>query len=113
MAAKFLQKCEGLPIAIACIARLLSVKQPTYSEWDGLYKELELQSTNNVIQGVDSILKLSLEDLPYELKNCFLHCAIFPEDYKLKRRRLIRHWITSGFIEEKENKTLEQVQRDT
>jgi disease resistance protein RPM1 len=50
-----------------------------------------------------------LEDLPYELKNCFLHCAIFPEDYGLRRRRLIRHWITSGFIKEKENKTLEQV----
>jgi len=61
------------------------------------------------MQGVDSILKVSLEDLPYELKNCFLHCAIFPEDYELKRRRSIRHWITSGFIKVKENKTLEQV----
>jgi disease resistance protein RPM1 len=74
-----------------------------------MYKELELQSTNNVIQGVDSILKLSLEDLPYQLKNCFLHCAIFPEDYELMRQRLIRHWISSGFIKEKENKILEQV----
>ncbi|XP_066339501.1 disease resistance protein RPM1-like [Miscanthus floridulus] len=109
LAVKFLQKCEGLPIAIACIGRLLSVKQPTYSEWDSVYMDLELQSNNNVIQGVDSILKVSLEDLPHELKNCFLHCAIFPEDYKLGRRRLIRHWITSGFIKEKENKTLEQV----
>ncbi|CAD6257748.1 unnamed protein product [Miscanthus lutarioriparius] len=109
LAVKFLQKCEGLPIAIACIGRLLSVKQPTYSEWDSVYMELELQSNNNVIQGVDSILKVSLEDLPHELKNCFLHCAIFPEDYKLGRRRLIRHWITSGFIKEKENNTLEQV----
>jgi len=98
LAVKFLQTCEGLPIAIACIGRLLSVKQPTYSEWDSVYKELELQSSNNVMQGVNSILKVSLEDLPYELKNCFLHCAIFPEDYELRRRRLIRHWITSGFI---------------
>ncbi|CAD6257736.1 unnamed protein product [Miscanthus lutarioriparius] len=109
LAVKFLQKCEGLPIAIACIRRLLSFKQPTYSEWDSVYKELELQSSNNVMQGVDSILKVSLEDLPYELKNCFLHCAMFPEDYELKRRRSIRHWITSGFIKVKENKTLEQV----
>ncbi|CAL4985354.1 unnamed protein product [Urochloa decumbens] len=31
------------------------------------------------------------------------------EDYILKRRRLIRHWITAGFIKEKENKTLEGV----
>ncbi|XP_066342629.1 disease resistance protein RPM1-like [Miscanthus floridulus] len=109
LAVKFLQKCEGLPIAIACIGRLLSFKQRTYSEWDSVYKELELQSSNNVMQGVDSILKVSLEDLPYELKNCFLHCAMFPEDYELNRRRSIRHWITSGFIKVKENKTLEQV----
>jgi disease resistance protein RPM1 len=74
-----------------------------------LYEKLELQSVKNTIHGVDSILKISLEDLPYELKNCFLHCALFPEDYEMKRRRLIRHWITSGFIKEKENKTLEQV----
>ncbi|KAF8711214.1 hypothetical protein HU200_029230 [Digitaria exilis] len=106
--AKFLQKCEGLPLAIACIGRLLSCKPPTYTAWENMYKELQLQSTKTVIPGVDMILKVSLEDLPYELKNCFLHCAMFPEDYQIKRR-LIRHWITAGFIKEKENKTLEQV----
>ncbi|RLM69109.1 hypothetical protein C2845_PM17G04000 [Panicum miliaceum] len=107
--AKFLQKCEGLPLAIACIGRLLSSKPPTYTAWKNMYKELQLQSTKNVIPGVDMILKVSLEDLPYELKNCFLHCAMFPEDYQIKRRRLIRHWITAGFIKEKESQTLEQV----
>ncbi|RCV37454.1 hypothetical protein SETIT_8G064300v2 [Setaria italica] len=109
LAAKFLQKCEGLPIAIACIGRLLSCKPPTYSAWENVYEELELQSCKSAIPGVDTILKVSFEDLPYELKNCFLYCAIFPEDYELKRKRLIRHWITAGFITGKENKTLEQV----
>ncbi|CAL4994422.1 unnamed protein product [Urochloa decumbens] len=106
--AKFLQKCEGLPLAIACIGRLLSCKPPTYTAWENMYNELELQSTKTVIPGVDMILKVSLEDLPYELKNCFLHCAMFPEDYEIKRR-LIRHWIAAGFIKGKESKTLEQV----
>ncbi|XP_022685194.1 disease resistance protein RPM1 [Setaria italica] len=109
LAAKFLQKCEGLPIAIACMGRLLSCKSPTYSAWENVYEELELQSCKSAIPGVDTILKVSFEDLPYELKNCFLYCAIFPEDYELKRKRLIRHWITAGFITGKENKTLEQV----
>jgi disease resistance protein RPM1 len=109
LSAKFLQKCEGLPLAIACIGRLLSCKPLTYTAWENIYKELQLQSTKNVIPGVDIILKVSLEDLPCELKNCFLHCAIFPEDYQIKRRRLLRHWITAGFIKEKERKTLEQV----
>ncbi|XP_062183476.1 disease resistance protein RPM1-like [Phragmites australis] len=30
------------------------------------------------------------------------------EDYEMKRRRLIRHWITAGFIKGEENKTLEE-----
>jgi disease resistance protein RPM1 len=109
LATKFLQKCEGLPLDIACIGRLLSCKPPTYSAWKNLYDELELQSTTNVIQGVNIILKVSFEDLPYELKNCFLHCVIFPEDYHIKRRRLIRHWITAGFIKKQEKTALEQV----
>jgi disease resistance protein RPM1 len=109
LAVKVLQKCEGLPIAIACIGRLLSCKPTSYSSWKIVYEDLELQSSKNVIPGVDVILKVSLEDLPFELKNCFLHCAIFPEDYEMKRRRLIRHWITAGFIEEKENQTMEEV----
>uniref|UniRef100_A0A8R7RBM9 Disease resistance protein RPM1 n=1 Tax=Triticum urartu TaxID=4572 RepID=A0A8R7RBM9_TRIUA len=58
---------------------------------------------------VETILKISLEDLPYDLKNCLLHCALFPEDYSIKRRTIMRHWIAAGFIKEKENKTLEEV----
>jgi disease resistance protein RPM1 len=109
LAEKFLQKCEGLPIAIACIGRVLSSRPPTYLRWETVYKELEWHSSKNGIQNIDNILKFSLEDLPYELKNCFLHCAIFPEDYVMTRRSLIRHWITSGFIKKKDNETLEQV----
>ncbi|TVU26259.1 hypothetical protein EJB05_28796, partial [Eragrostis curvula] len=110
LAVKFLEKCDGLPLAIACIGRLLSCKPPTLSDWKKVYEELEVHSS--VIRGVDSILKLSLEDLSYELKNCFLHCAMFPEDYHIKRRRLIRHWITAGFIKKQQNKTLEEVAED-
>lgn len=109
LALKFVDKCNGLPIAIACIGRLLSCKSPTYAEWESLYKELELQLTNNMILNVSIVLKVSLDDLPYILKNCFLHCTVFPEDYLIKRKRLIRHWVTEGFIRETEHKTMEEV----
>ena len=42
LATKFLQKCEGLPIAIACLGRLLSCKPPTYTEWKILFDELRV-----------------------------------------------------------------------
>jgi disease resistance protein RPM1 len=109
LASKFVEKCEGLPIAIACIGSLLSRRGQTYAEWKKTYDELELQLVRNVMPCVETILKVSLEDLPYDLKNCFLLCALFPEDYHIKRRRVMRHWIASGFIKKKGNKTLEEV----
>ncbi|KAM3215619.1 hypothetical protein ACQJBY_067574 [Aegilops geniculata] len=109
LAWNFVKKCEGLPIAIVCIGSLLSGKGQTYAEWKKVYDELELQLVKNVMHRVETILKVSLEDLPYDLKNCFLHCALFPEDYSIKRRTIMRHWIAAGFIKEKENKTLEEV----
>lgn len=109
IALMFVDKCAGLPIAIACIGRLLSCKHPIYSEWEHVYKDLELQLTNNVILDVDIVLKVSLEDLQRNLKNCFLHCTIFPESYAFNRKRLIRHWIAAGYIQEVGSKTVEEV----
>jgi disease resistance protein RPM1 len=109
LASKFVQKCEGLPIAIACIGSQLSAKEQTSAEWEKAYDELELQLVKNVMPRVETIIKISLEDLPCDLKNCFLHCALFPEDYPIKRRAVTRHWISSGFIKKKGNQTLEEV----
>ncbi|VAH00458.1 unnamed protein product [Triticum turgidum subsp. durum] len=110
LARKFIAKCQGLPIAIACISRLLSCKPPISSEWEDVYRGLDLQLANDVIPGAHLILKVSLKDLQYDLKNCFLHCALSPEDCVLKRRKIMRQWITAGFITEKdESKTLEEV----
>ncbi|KAF6987169.1 hypothetical protein CFC21_004835 [Triticum aestivum] len=110
LARKFIAKCQGLPIAITCIGRLLSWKLPTSVEWEDVYRGLDSQLAKDVIPDAHMILKVSLEDLPYDLKNCFLHCALSPEDFKLKRRRIIRQWIAVGFVREKnEGKTLEQV----
>nr|BAJ94404.1 predicted protein [Hordeum vulgare subsp. vulgare] len=110
LAWKFIAKCQGLPIAIACISRLLSCKPKNSVEWEDVYQCLDSQFAKDVIPDAHMILKVSLEDLPFDLKNCFLHCALSPEDYVLKRRKTTRQWITAGFITVKdESKTLEEV----
>lgn len=107
LARKFVAKCQGLPIAIACIGRLLLCKPPTFAEWENLYTGLDSQLAKDVIPDAHIILKVSLDDLPYDPKNCFLYCALFPEDYLLRRKTIMRQWIAEGFIREKEeNKTL-------
>ncbi|KQJ96336.1 disease resistance protein RPM1 [Brachypodium distachyon] len=111
-AQKFVEKCNGLPIAIVCIGRLLSFKSPTLLEWENVYKTLEVQFTNNCILDMNIILKVSLEDLPHNMKNCFLYCCMFPENYVMQRKWLVRLWVAEGFIEASEHKTLEEVAED-
>uniref|UniRef100_A0A0D9XI03 NB-ARC domain-containing protein n=1 Tax=Leersia perrieri TaxID=77586 RepID=A0A0D9XI03_9ORYZ len=111
-AQKFVEKCKGLPIAIVCIGRLLSFKSAYLLDWENVYRNLEMQFTNNYILDMNIILKVSLEDLPHNMKNCFLYCSMFPENYVMQRKWLVRLWIAEGFIEESEHKTLEEAAED-
>jgi disease resistance protein RPM1 len=96
-----LKKCDGLPLAIIAIAGLLAGKAPTIDEWNKVQRSfvqaLERQSNiNRMIQ----ILSLSYFDLPPHLRSCLLYLSIFPEDYKIRKDRLILRWIAEGFIHE-------------
>ncbi|XP_020098970.1 disease resistance protein RPM1-like [Ananas comosus] len=113
-AKKIVEKCGGLPLAIVSIARLLSFREQTGFEWEKVYKDLEWYLTDNaskIHEKVHDILKLSLDDLPHYLRNCFLYCSSFPEDYTIESDRLIRLWVAEGFIEERE-RTMEEVAED-
>ncbi|XP_019432888.1 PREDICTED: disease resistance protein RPM1-like [Lupinus angustifolius] len=48
--------------------------------------------------GITNIIGLSYNDLPYHLKSCFLYFGIYPEDYEVGPKRLIRQWIAEGFV---------------
>ncbi|XP_074569100.1 disease resistance protein Pik-2-like [Curcuma longa] len=47
---------------------------------------------------INQILILSYNDLPYYLKSCFLFLGIFPEDYEIGRKHLMRRWIAEGIV---------------
>nr|UBY07291.1 NBS-LRR disease resistance protein [Dasypyrum villosum] len=109
---KIVESCDGLPIAIVCIGRLLSFRSLTCYEWDKVHKDIELQLTSNSILDMNLILKVSLEDLPHNLKNCFLFCSLFPEAYMIRRKKLIRFWVSEGFIKRSETRTEEEIAED-
>ncbi|KAL6351014.1 hypothetical protein AAG906_031600 [Vitis piasezkii] len=105
-----LQKCDGLPLGIIEIGRLLSIKAPTKNEWKILHDSLESElRSSGELSNIMKVLSASYNDLPYHLKYCFLYMSIFPESNPVKRRRLIRLWIAEGFVIEKRGKTLEEV----
>ncbi|KAL6906247.1 hypothetical protein ACP4OV_003848 [Aristida adscensionis] len=113
LAEMFVQKCNGLPIAIVCIGRFLSFRETSYLEWEKVYKDIEIQLTNNPIMDMHIILKVSLEDLPLNIKNCFLYCSLFPENYVMQKKSLVRLWVAEGFVKETDQqRTFEDVAED-
>jgi hypothetical protein len=58
----------------------------------------------NIFEKKDDVMKalyLSYEDLPYQLKQCFVYCSLFPEDYTFHKKRLVQLWIAEGFLGDK------------
>ncbi|XP_058089098.1 disease resistance protein RPM1-like isoform X2 [Magnolia sinica] len=110
LARSIVEKCEGLPLAIVAMGGLLSLRDKTALEWNQIYKHMSWQLTNNqMLEPVKRILLLSFYDLRYHLKHCFLYCCMFPEDYLIHRKQLIRLWVAEGFVEETGKITMEEV----
>ncbi|XP_062016616.1 disease resistance protein RPM1-like [Rosa rugosa] len=109
LAQKLAEKCEGLPLAVVALGGLMSSKK-SVDQWQQVCNSLNWHLDNNsLLDPVKNILLLSFNDLPSQLKHCFLYCSLFPEDFSVKRKRLIRLWIAEGFVENVKGVTPEQV----
>uniref|UniRef100_A0A3B5XT59 Uncharacterized protein n=1 Tax=Triticum aestivum TaxID=4565 RepID=A0A3B5XT59_WHEAT len=94
-----LKKCKGLPLAIVTIGGFLANQPKTALEWKKLNEHIsvvELQM-NPELEAIITVLNKSYDGLPYHLKSCFLYLPIFPEDYNIKLKRLLRRWIAEGY----------------
>ncbi|XP_062195141.1 probable disease resistance protein RF45 isoform X1 [Phragmites australis] len=105
-----LRKCRGLPLAISTIGGFLSDKPRTALEWkklnDHISAELEI---NTELYMIKAILMKSYNGLPYHLKSSFLYMSIFPQDHKIRRKRLVRRWIAEGYSSEMRHMSAEEV----
>ncbi|XP_078156585.1 disease resistance protein RPM1-like [Carex rostrata] len=109
-AKEIVSKCDGLPLALVSLGGVLSCSENTKSEWRRVHDQLTWELDNNPnLDPLKNILNLSFKYLPKYLKNCFLHCSLFPEDFPLPRKKLLRLWIAEGFIQQKGRSTLEEV----
>ncbi|KAG1327368.1 disease resistance protein RPM1-like [Cocos nucifera] len=112
-ARKIASKCQGLPLAIKSIGNLLSVKERTEVAWRYVHDALGWKHSDiPELQKVSAILNFSINDLPYYLRNCLLYCSLYPDDYEIEKKTLIRLCVAEGFVENRGESTMEEVAED-
>ena len=103
IAKDIVKECGGLPLAIVTTARSMSVVYDI-AEWRNALNELRGLVKGHTIDmenDVFKVLEFSYSRLNNEkLQECLLYCALFPEDFEIRRVTLIRYWIAEGLVEE-------------
>ncbi|KAL2532859.1 Disease resistance protein RPP8 [Abeliophyllum distichum] len=102
------QNCHGLPLAVVVMAAILANMEKKESLWQKVAGSLSTHISKDNNKCMD-ILELSYKHLPVHLKPCFLYFGVFQEDMEIPVRKLIALWISEGFIEKRERKSLEDV----
>ncbi|TYG71722.1 hypothetical protein ES288_D05G420700v1 [Gossypium darwinii] len=95
-------ECAGLPLTVVVIAGTLRGEDDPLI-WKNTLRELK-ERIGKVQEGEDKViesLKVSFNHLKDEkMKHCFLHCALYPEDFGIEKHGLIDSWIEEGFIDD-------------
>ncbi|GKV50802.1 hypothetical protein SLEP1_g57495 [Rubroshorea leprosula] len=95
------EECAGLPLAIVVIAGSMRGVDDV-KVWENALTELRyrVRSVRDSNDEIFNRLRFSFDRLDgLEVRNCFLYCSFFPEDYLFSRRELIECWIDEGLID--------------
>ncbi|PRQ20504.1 putative P-loop containing nucleoside triphosphate hydrolase, leucine-rich repeat domain, L [Rosa chinensis] len=103
---KIVEKCDGLPLAIKCLGKLMHRKK-TIGEWQNVL-DSKIWDLNVVKQEVFRPLLLSYYGLAPIVKRCLLYCATFPKDYRFNKHNLIELWMSQDYLSGKEYKEKEE-----
>ncbi|XP_039162636.1 probable disease resistance protein At4g27220 [Eucalyptus grandis] len=94
-----IKECAGLPLAIITIARSMRGVTNVFEWKDCLEKLKESDMGQMNMEKVLRKLKFSYNRLgDHEYQQCFLSCALYPEDWLIDKFELIEFFIDQGLI---------------
>ncbi|KAI5386402.1 disease resistance protein RPS5 isoform X1 [Lathyrus oleraceus] len=100
LAREMAKECRGLPLALITVGSAMA-GVGSFEAWMVAKNNLRSShwTASDFEDKVFHILKFSYDKLPDEAhKNCFLYCALYPEDFEIDTDDLIDRWIAEGFL---------------
>ncbi|KAJ0860239.1 putative virus X resistance protein-like, coiled-coil [Helianthus annuus] len=90
------KKCDGLPLALRALGRLLRTKKDGVEHWNEVaYNEIwRLKDEGGILPA----LRVSYHDLSATLKQLFAYCSLFPKDFLFDKEELVLLWAAEGFL---------------
>ncbi|KAF8673282.1 hypothetical protein HU200_048838 [Digitaria exilis] len=94
----------GRPLAVVLLCGLLKTKEYPI-EWDKVFDHLKSKQSSRL----ENILTMCFDDLPHEIKSCFLYFAVLPMNTAIEANKLVCMWMAEGFLRPKDGKTMERL----
>ncbi|KAM3691138.1 hypothetical protein ACJW31_09G172700 [Castanea mollissima] len=95
------KKCKGVPLAVRTLASLLYSKADE-REWK-FVRDNEIWHLKQNEGDILPALRLSYNQLPFHLKQCFAYCSLFPKDYEFDSSLLVQFWMAQGLLQSPDN----------
>ncbi|KAF8783978.1 hypothetical protein HU200_000070 [Digitaria exilis] len=106
------RKLKGCPFVAKVVGQQLRDNTDS-SRWDAILNH-DIHRFDEIDLKIMEMLKMSYQNLTYEVKLCFRYCSIFPPGFKFKMEDVTEMWVASGLIlqQEKGIKNQEDIARD-
>uniref|UniRef100_J3MWE6 NB-ARC domain-containing protein n=1 Tax=Oryza brachyantha TaxID=4533 RepID=J3MWE6_ORYBR len=94
---KIVEKCDGLPLAIKVVGGVLCKRSRTKNDWENILDN-QVWSKTVLPDELNRAIYLSYEDLPPNLKQCFVYYSLFPKDEIIGPDKVVAMWTAEGFL---------------
>ncbi|KAF0914281.1 hypothetical protein E2562_027840 [Oryza meyeriana var. granulata] len=101
---KIVEKCDGLPLAIKVVGGVLCKRSRTKNDWEKVLDN-QVWSKIGLPDELNRAIYLSYEDLPPNLKQCFVYYSLFPKDEIIGPDKVVAMWTAEGFLGNDGNST--------
>jgi Leucine-rich repeat (LRR) protein len=99
---QIVKKCSGVPLAVRTLGSLLYSKTEEH-DWISI-RDNEIWNLEQKEDDILPALRLSYNQLPSYLKQCFAYCSLYPKNFNYSSVHLVNSWMANGLLQ-KSNKS--------